>query len=592
MTIHKDKLINADKSRTNQYYLDGHYYQYDLGWIVDTVVDVIDKINNLYELEIVHYADPIQWDITGQYITNTVVVDPQTGTAYISKQPVPTNILLTDTDYWLPIFNYAGEMDNLRSSLGSVFPNNTTTNPVPSGHFVWVGGKLYKATADIPSNTVLRPGVNIVKTVLDDAIDTWSSHELEWNLKNWIVYSEKLTENLTNYERHTSGDDTATAGAYTRTADNYERHTSGGDTATAGDYTRTADNATLSAKHFHIQSTETPLQYGQPDKKYNFYGVLPMTAEDGSTYNVMIEQPNSPKTSPDHVTVVIGDSYSESTQSGTPLWWSYLDATVICHASDGQGFLTGNNKFIDQLTTCKNDVGDRVVDHVYCVGGLNDLGNSAITNFYDFSNAIIAFVRKCRELFPGVPITIGGVPPFQNYNYYSGDACLTDGQRADNFNLFMEYACSNTGVRFVNLRYLGLFTPEFFGSANASKQRHPSAAGEAAIASAMLGSPKYVNGVSYPALIPTVDNNCKIGALTVTERNPNVVCVSFTVTTGSATTAFNIAWNGFPRPPKYLFAYDGVDGCVAGATNYAQGVTNFYTVKSNATYYLYYEVTV
>ena len=570
MAIHKDKLINSDKSRTNQYYLDGHYYQYDLGWIVDTIMNVIDKINSIYEDEIVHYADPIQWDITAQYTKNTVVVDPQTGTAYISKAPVPTNIALDNTDYWLPIFNYAGEMDNLRSSLGAVFPNNTTTSVVPAGHFVWVGGKLYKATADIPENTVLRPNVNITPTVLDDAIDTWSSHELEWNVKNWLIYADKIKENLTNFERHTSGDDTATA----------------------GDYTRTADNTTLSAKHFHIQSTEAPLQYGTPSNSFEYYGTLKMTAEDGSAYNLMVERPGSPKRSYEHVTVVIGDSYSASTQSGTPLWWTYLNTTVICHASDGQGFLTGSNKFIDQLTTCKNEVGNRVVDHVYCVGGLNDLGNGGITNFYDFSSAVTAFINKARELFPNVPITIGGVPPFQNYNYYSGSTCLSDGQRADNFNLFMEYACSNAGVRFVNLRYLGLFTPEFFGSANASGQKHPSKAGEAAIASAMLGSPKYVNGVTYPALIPTVDNNCTIGAFTVTERNPNVVCISFTVTTGSNTSAFNIAWRGFPRPPKYLYAFDGTDGCVAGATRYDQGVTNFFKVKAGATYYLYYEVNV
>lgn len=554
------------------YFLDGHYYQYDLGWIIDNIKNIVEHVNTLYDNEIVHYADPIQWDITRQYTQNTVVVDPVTGSAYISKQPVPVNITLDNRDYWLPIFNFSGELDKIRENIGAVFPNNVTDRVVEKGYFVWYNGDLYKTIATLPASTQLRPNVNITPVTVDQAIATWSTTEIEWNIS-------RVVENVKN-------------GEYNYT--NVERTTSGNDTAQAGDYTRTADNVTLSAKHFHIQSTATDLQYGEPEKTYDYYGILPMLDEHGDAYNLMVEQPNSPKQTTTPVTIVIGDSYSASSQSGTPLWYTYLNAKrVICHASDGQGFLTGNNRFASQLDTCKADVkSNEYVYHIYCVGGLNDLGNQTITNYYDFSNAVTAFIRKAKQLFPGVPITIGGVPPFQNYNFYSGDACFTDGQRADNFNLFMEYACSNAGVHFVNLRYLGLFTPEFFGNANASKQKHPSAAGEAAIASAMLGSPKYVNGVTYPALIPTVDNNCTMEAFTVTERNPNVVCISFTIKTGNATSAFNIKWNGFPRPPKYLYAYDGVDGCVAGATRYDQGVTNFFRVKASATYYLYYEVNV
>lgn len=71
---------------------------------------IIDKVNELAEdtLGLIKYADPIQWNITKQYSENTVVVDPETGTAYISRQPVPSGILLTDKNYWNTIFNYAG----------------------------------------------------------------------------------------------------------------------------------------------------------------------------------------------------------------------------------------------------------------------------------------------------------------------------------------------------------------------------------------------------------------------------------------------------------------------------------------------------
>lgn len=585
MSVDKSKLINADKSRSNQYYLDGHYYQYDLGWMVDTIKELIDSVNSLFENEIVHYADPIQWDITAQYTKNTVVVDPQTGTAYISKDNVPKGILLDNENYWLPIFNYDGELDNIRSSIGLTFPTDIATVEIPKGHFVWQGGKLYRAMDTIPENTQLKPSVNIVRINVDEAIDSWLAESVDWtfsktdlSLGESSVQAKLLTLSLLT--------------KLTITASNFEKHVTGDDSGTAGDYTRVADDMLLSADNLHLQSTGTPLQYGTPSNDYPAYGTLTMTSETGSTYKLMVERPNSPK-GYDHCIIVVGDSYSTSTQSGTPLWWTYLGYgnNVITHAEDGMGFLTGGNTFLNQINTCAGEVGNRIVDHIYCVGGLNDLGNLAITNMYNFSTAVRTFIDRARALFPGVPITMGGVPPFQNYNYYSGNACLTDGQRADNFNLFFEYACSNAGVHYVNLRYLGLFTPEFFGAANSSGQKHPSAAGEASLAATMMGSPIYVNGVTFPALIPTVDNNCTLGSLAIIERNPRTISISFTVSTSTAT-AFNIRWNGFPRPGKYLLAYDGTTGAVAGATQYDQGVTNFFTVKTGSTYYFYYEVSV
>lgn len=366
MAIQKDKLINADKSRTNQYYLDGHYYQYDLGWIVDTIMEVIDKINNLYEDEIVHYADPIQWDITAQYTKNTVVVNPQTGTAYISKQPVPTNILLDNTDYWLPIFNYAGEMDNLRKSIGALFTTSITDKEVEKGMFVWYGGLLYRATANIPANTVLLPGSNIERVNVDEAIKTWRTDSIDWNIKKAVF----------NYE-------------------NMERHTAGDDTATAGSYTRTADDTTLSAKHFHIQSTETPLQYGQPKTTAN-YATVDMTAEDGTSYKLMVENTETIKRNANKV-VFVGDSYGTGlTPNGevTP-WVTFAAHTMGLSDSEwvnvslgGIGFTTSLS-FLDRLKTENKFIKSEVKAVVVC-GGYNDKGSTTdeikrkVTEFVDY----------------------------------------------------------------------------------------------------------------------------------------------------------------------------------------------------------------
>lgn len=90
-------------------------YDNDLGWLIKKVKEISDTVENFVSYNEIKYADPIQWSITEQYQKNTVVVDPQTGTAYISVANVPNGVLLTDTEYWSPIFNYAGGMDELRT---------------------------------------------------------------------------------------------------------------------------------------------------------------------------------------------------------------------------------------------------------------------------------------------------------------------------------------------------------------------------------------------------------------------------------------------------------------------------------------------
>jgi len=220
MAIQKDKLINADKSRTNQFYLDGHYYQYDLGWIVDTIMEVIDKINNLYEDEIVHYADPIHWDITAQYTKNTVVVDPQTGDAYISKQPVPQNVLLTNTDYWLPIFNYEGQFTQLKKQIGAVFEQDVTTREVKKGELVWYGNSLCRAAVDMPESTKIDPLVNVKNLTVSEAILCRIGAVLEDTGGTLKRTADNIIDSVT-------GDYTVNSGHYASTAASHVFHSTG-----------------------------------------------------------------------------------------------------------------------------------------------------------------------------------------------------------------------------------------------------------------------------------------------------------------------------------------------------------------------------
>ena len=63
-------------------------YSSDLGWIIRQLQWVTKEV----QFKTIKYADPLAWDITRQYEQNTVVIDQNTGIAYLSTQPVPTGV--------------------------------------------------------------------------------------------------------------------------------------------------------------------------------------------------------------------------------------------------------------------------------------------------------------------------------------------------------------------------------------------------------------------------------------------------------------------------------------------------------------------
>lgn len=152
----------------------GHIYQYDIGWLVRKILSFETELNTAIDLKTIHYADPIQWDITTQYSPNTVVVDPKTGTAYMSKVPVPSGVLLTNADYWVVIFNYQRIYDKIMSGVAFNDKDNlNATKDLLVNDLVWYGGDLYRCTRAIPEGTTYIPGTNLTPTTIADCLATY-----------------------------------------------------------------------------------------------------------------------------------------------------------------------------------------------------------------------------------------------------------------------------------------------------------------------------------------------------------------------------------------------------------------------------------
>lgn len=236
----------ADTNRP--YDIRHHYYMYDIGWLIDKIQAVSDELEQAIDLRTIHYADPINWDITTQYQANTVVVDNKTGVAYISSKNVPAGVLLTNTEYWNPIFNYNDAINKLMATIAyNEQDSPTATAAHAKGSYIYSNAVLYQAIKDIADGDALKVGANMQLVVLSDAINTAieavlaaareavndeatarteADAALSKRIEAEVAAREDADSNYSGTNRISivTGDDTRTAGDITDTADNVVIH--------------------------------------------------------------------------------------------------------------------------------------------------------------------------------------------------------------------------------------------------------------------------------------------------------------------------------------------------------------------------------
>lgn len=150
-------------------------YDSDLGWLINAFNEISEKLDTYLENAVIKFADPITWDITEQYTALTMVVDSD-GTAYLSKQPVPAGIAISNTDYWLPIFNYDDNINQLRDQIAYNARSSATTGvALTTGDLVFWNGLIYIVLTDMPAGTAFLPGTNIDPYTVDSKINDYAN---------------------------------------------------------------------------------------------------------------------------------------------------------------------------------------------------------------------------------------------------------------------------------------------------------------------------------------------------------------------------------------------------------------------------------
>lgn len=146
-------------------YTDSNRYNDD--WLLMTIKALIEEIDNFVNLNTIKYADPIQWEITRQYEKNTVVIDPNSGTAYLSTKPVPRGVLLTNDNYWAVIFTLDIIASNKNITLRDDGANLTSTFESSVGDWLMWQGVLYKVTRNISLGTTYVVGYNLERYTVE-----------------------------------------------------------------------------------------------------------------------------------------------------------------------------------------------------------------------------------------------------------------------------------------------------------------------------------------------------------------------------------------------------------------------------------------
>ena len=158
-------------------------HELNLDWVIQSIKDQETRLTNFVSLNSIKYANPFQWNITSQYAQNTLVIDPQDGTAYLSIQPVPQGVQITNTDYWTPVFTLQNFTDALKTAITAVPQQENgqaATEELPANSVFFVGDRLCTNPATIPKTSLVVIGSNCVQVSVIDLISRLFNTPTAW----------------------------------------------------------------------------------------------------------------------------------------------------------------------------------------------------------------------------------------------------------------------------------------------------------------------------------------------------------------------------------------------------------------------------
>lgn len=386
----------------------GNLHELNLDWVIDTVKRGEQDIANFIGVNTIKYANPILWNIESQYEANTVVVDGQTGNAYISVKPVPSGVHLSRTEYWTQIYNYANVVDTLREQIAHNEGESTTaTIPYSVGDLVFIDGELYRVIAPMIAGDSFVVDSNVVKTTIEN--------EIRLAVLYAIQHTDTLVGLLSDLD---TNDKTNIVNAINEvlsslTSANADINNKIGLLSALNTIDKTslvnAINEVLSSltsASVDINSKIGVLSELTTDDKTNLVNAINSNMSfTASVYN------SSERNLKTRHFLVLGDSYGD--EDGEWTYYTQLFLGVDDNhwhvvAEGGAGFVSnGTILFINQLINYTGNK-EEITDIIVC-GGANDSVSSSPgdTWWSTVQNNMEAFNNYAKEHYPNAKISLG-----------------------------------------------------------------------------------------------------------------------------------------------------------------------------------------
>lgn len=297
-----------------------NFHDLNLDWILKIIKELDSEVNTFIEQNVLSYADPIDWNITTQYAKNTVVVDPVTGTAYMSIATVPEGILLTNTSYWQPIFNYQQTVATMKEQIAAVdFGDGNATQDIPIYTLFWYKNVLYRALRAIDAGSTVIVGTNAEHVTVEEAITA-------------IKSAGDITRTGANIVDTATGDYTETGTDKTENFTNKTQNITGDEEVDV--------DGTL------FINTTNPVKYSKPVDNTLFFKSVPMTDTNGNQYDVLVKN--------DVTDTINGGIYKSATANGYDNTGATDISATLYSETSNIGFPAGTYKVSTSGTVSAN----------------------------------------------------------------------------------------------------------------------------------------------------------------------------------------------------------------------------------------------
>lgn len=185
-------------------YTDAH--ELNLDWLLAQIKAINSTLNNFIVMNTIKYADPFQWNITTQYESNTIVMEPNTGVAYISTKPVPAGISISNTDFWTAVFDLSQLFSNFNDNITfhNEYLNIVSAHVYAADDWLIWKNELYLVTAAISLGDALQPGTNIQRKTVEELVDDLKT-ALELSISNLSDVVDDNTADITSIKNEIAG---------------------------------------------------------------------------------------------------------------------------------------------------------------------------------------------------------------------------------------------------------------------------------------------------------------------------------------------------------------------------------------------------